>query len=111
MHSRLDAVEPANCLQWQALGLDCVVSSPFFALLDIALPLAVRFARQAVCMHVPAMYYTDAPAQRLSFFRALEAQSRMHTIMHLPRGPLGRRCMWIVIFASPGLARRAWRPS
>jgi len=111
MHTRLDATEPTSYAIWQRAGLDCVISSPMFALLDIALPLAVHFCRQAVCMHVPATYYTDATSQRLAYLRNLESQKRLRTIMHLPRGPLGRRCMWIVIFASPGLARRAMRES
>ena len=107
VHTCIDALQPASYATWQRAGLDCVIRSPFFSMMDMALPLAVQHSRQAVCMHVAASYYTDATDQRLAYLGALKAAGRLFVIFHLPRGPIGRRCGWLVIFASSGLAKRA----
>ena len=102
-----DALQPSFYSALAAQGLvDVVVTSPRFILADLALPLAVHFAKVAACMHLPGHYLTDAHPARLSWLRALHAAGRLHVVLGLPKGPLGRRCMWVVVLASPGLRKR-----
>ena len=105
----LGSLAPDSYETWQRRELDYVMGSPYFALLGFVLPLAVAPARLLMCMHVPAAFCIDATAQRLSYLRARERAGRLFTVLHLPRGPLGRRCMWLLVFATPGLARRLLR--
>ncbi|GIM13919.1 hypothetical protein Vretimale_16977, partial [Volvox reticuliferus] len=81
---------------------DAIVCSPLFALLDLALPLAVLFA-PVVAMHVPGHFVTDAHDARRRYLKGLAKEGRLSLIMGLPRGRMGRRCMWIVVFASRSL--------
>eukprot|EP00877_Chromochloris_zofingiensis_P006429 jgi/Chrzof1/2039/UNPLg00695.t1 len=105
--SHADALQPAFYRQHQP---QIIVSSPWFAVLDIAIPLAVHFASICVCMHVPGHYISNAHCARQQWLRALFIQDRVHVIMGLPRGPSGRRCAWLIIFASAALKQRMLRP-
>ena len=105
--SHSDALQPSFYSALAARSMaDVVVASPRFLLADLALPLAVRFARVAVCMHLPGHYLTDAHPARLRWLRCLHAAGRLHVIMGLPKGPLGRRCIWLVVLASASLRKR-----
>ena len=105
--SHSDALQPAFYSALAAKGwADVVVTSPRFLLADLALPLAVHFARVAVCMHLPGHYLTDAHPARLHWLRRMHASGRLHVVMGLPKGPLGRRCVWLVVVASAALRKR-----
>jgi hypothetical protein len=94
-----DALLHATYVAWKsARMLDAVVTSPHFAFLDLALPLAVGMVQRVACIHCPGHYFFDATPQRIIYFRLLEAQGRLHIILHLPHGPIGRRCIWICVF-------------
>ena len=90
--------------------LDAVVMSPFFTVLDLALPLAVQHAQRVVCCHVPGHYVTNAPRARMDWLTQLQAEERLMLIVGLPRGPTGRRCMWLIIFRTKRLRDRMTRP-
>lgn len=95
----LDALQPSSYRSiQQRQPIDVVVMSPIFAVLDLALPLADNYARMAVCCHVPGHYLTCAPEPRMAWFRELQRQRRVAMVMGLPRGPMGRRCMWLILF-------------
>ena len=105
MHS--DALQPSFYRALAARGLvGVVVSSPCSLVADLALPLAVHFAPIAVCMRLPGTYLTDAHPARLNWLRCMHAAGRLHVVMGLPKGPLGRRCIWLVVVASVALRRR-----
>jgi hypothetical protein len=87
----------------QRMAIGAVVTSPWFAVLDMALPLAAAAARSVACVHVPGHYLTDAHPSRVAFLRRLMQEGRIHFLWNLPKGPSGRRCCWILIFASPAL--------
>jgi hypothetical protein len=93
---QLDALQPVF---WkQHVGVDCVVSSPHFALLDLIVPLAIRTARKAVCLHVPGHYLANPTPMRQQFLHELGLQDRLVVLFGLPRGPMGRRCAWLLVF-------------
>ena len=76
-----------------------IITSPHFAVLDIAFPLAVAASRSMAAIHCPGHYYYDATKQRWSMFERLQDEGRLEVIAGLPLGPLGRRNIWIVVFA------------
>jgi hypothetical protein len=87
----------------QRMAIGAVVTSPWFAVLDMALPLAAAAARSVACVHVPGHYLTDAHPSRVAFLRHLMQEGRVHFLWNLPKGPSGRRCCWIMVFSSPAL--------
>jgi len=99
-----DALSPSFYYRLHSLtGVDAIVTSPWFSLLDLAIPLAVSAVRVVACVHVPGHYLTSAHSPRVAFLQHLIGQQRMHIIWNLPRGPTGRRCAWLLIFASATL--------
>jgi hypothetical protein len=99
-----DALQPAFYRKARTLAeIDAVVTSPWFTVLDFALPLAVSAARMVACVHVPGHYVTDAHRARASYLAALMDAGRMHIMWNLPKGPMGRRCAWLLVFAKPQL--------
>ena len=102
----LDALQPE--FYQSALtssSLDAVVTSPWFTVLDLALPLAVAAARQVACVHVPGLYVTDAHPNRSAYLLSLMRAGRLHILWNLPKGPMGRRCGWLIVFATPALRK------
>jgi hypothetical protein len=53
-----------------------VVCSPWFSVLDVALPLAVAASRSVVCMHVPGHYVASGLEPRYTYLRELQRQGR-----------------------------------
>ncbi|KAK3256026.1 hypothetical protein CYMTET_34826 [Cymbomonas tetramitiformis] len=102
-HEALNALQPGNYRAWkEKYGVcDAVITSPWFAVLDIALPLAVLASRVVTCIHVPSHYMTDMTESRAQYFRKLCHAGRLHVIGHLEHGPIGRRCMWVMVFRNP----------
>jgi hypothetical protein len=107
-----DALQPTfyTCIS-QTRTIDAVVTSPWFTVLDLALPLAVHYTRTLVCMHVPGHYVTDAHPIRASYLQSLMRQDRLHILWNLPKGPMGRRCGWLIIFATAALRDVLVRPT
>lgn len=108
----MDALQPALYAHAATrCAIDAVVSSPWFAVLDLALPLAIAAARTVACVHVPGHYVTDAHPIRAQYLAALMAADRLHVLWNLPMGPMGRRCGWLIVFATPALKRALTRTS
>ena len=106
-----DALQPSFYRRTQARqAIDAVVTSPWFAALDLAVPLAVLAARAVACIHVPGHYITDAHPARVRYLRELMREGRLHVLWNLPKGPMGRRCGWLIVFATPRLAGWLIRP-
>ena len=106
-----DALQPAFYRRRLREGsVDAIVTSPWFAMLDLALPLAVMAASTMVCAHVPGHYITDATEPRNTWLRKLKASGRLHFVWGLPKGPMGRRCAWMIVFASAQLRNKLIRP-
>jgi hypothetical protein len=91
-----DALQPC----YYHLPQQVIVCSPPFDVLDIAVPLAAMYAGVAACIHVPGHWVTNPRVPRQLWLQHLYEQGRVHTIMGLPRGPMHKRCVWLVIFRS-----------
>jgi hypothetical protein len=90
----LDALQPAfyhKCAEEHG-AIDAVVCSPWFTVLDVALPLAVAASRSVVCIHVPGHYVTSGLAPRYTYLRELQQQGWLAVLFWLLRGPMGWRC-------------------
>ena len=95
-----DALQPVFYQRVSQLApIDVVVTSPWFAILDLALPLVVAAARMLCCVHVPGHYLTDAHPMRTRYLTGLMKEGRVHVLWNLPKGPMGRRCGWLLVFA------------
>ena len=95
-----DALQPGF---YKDKEIDIFVTSPYFAVLDLALPLMIKFAKVAVMVHVPGHYLYDPTEPRQRFFYSLI--DRMAVILGLPKGPLGRRCAWLIVARSAEVLR------
>ena len=84
-----------------------LVTSPWYAVLDLALPLLAAFAGVAAFVHVPMHYVFDAHGRRATFLHRLQDQQRLAIIGGLPRGPTHRRCLWLCIFRDSATRLRA----
>ena len=106
-----DALYPSYYRQVaKRMGLDAIVTSPWFAVLDLALPLAVMAARSVACVHVPGHYVTDAHPRRRSYLQSLMSEGRLHVLFLGNKGPLGRRCLWLLMFADRTTKERLLLP-
>jgi hypothetical protein len=96
----MDALQPAFYQALHARGIvpDAIVMSPWFRVLDIALPLAVLYATRVVAAHVPGHYLTNAHPARLAYLKRLQQQGRLAVLTGLPRGATGLKCIWLLVF-------------
>ncbi len=108
--SHRDALQP-GFYRWarDAWGFEAIVTAPWPELLDLAIPLAVRFSPIAAFC-VPGEYMASVSLGRREYLEALGRQGRLAVLTGLPRGPVGRRCLWVVVFATKGLRERRLRP-
>ena len=109
-----NAVEPADMERVvQAFGRpDAVVASPFFLMNDLALPSAIALATAAVFLHVRGDYVLDAPPARRAYLSGLAAAQRLVIMSGPQRNPtLGKRLVWVAVFASAHQRQRLLRPS
>ncbi len=90
-------------------GPDVIVTSPWFAVLDLALPLAVEAAQVAACIHVPGHYMASGLGPRYAYLRQLQHCNRLVVLLGLPCGPMGWRCTWIVVFNYAALRAKLLR--
>jgi hypothetical protein len=96
----LDALEPRLYEVMQRVHqVQSVVSSPWFRMLDLAAPLALNGSLLCACLHVPGHFLTDAHPIRHAWLKQLHSEGRLAIISGLPLGPLGRRCLWLILFA------------
>jgi hypothetical protein len=98
-----DALQPSFYSDLSAYlgGLDAVVMSPPARFIDLALPLAVRCAREVVCCRVPDCYLAGAPPGRAAFLAWLQRQGRISVVVNASRGTQLGRSAWLCVFASP----------
>jgi hypothetical protein len=99
----LDAAQPASYLTWS--GCDAIITSPFFAILDVVLPMMAETVRKVACVHVPGHYLSNPSLMRQAWLKRMSLAGRIQVIGNLPPGPLGRRCVWLLVFRTAALAR------
>lgn len=87
-------------------SFDAIITSPWFAILDLAIPILMKYARYFIAVHVPAYYITNAHEHRIKFIKRLMRQGRVHIVGNLPHAVIGWRCVWLLIFKDRSTARR-----
>ena len=97
VHSHADALQPSF---YQLHPAQVIVTSPPFGVLDIAAPLLATVASAVACIHVPGHYVASATRPRQRWLQDLNEQGRLHTLMGLERGPMGRKCAFLLVFAT-----------
>ena len=80
--------------------VDAVVTSPWFPLLDVVLPLLASAVWMVACVHVPGHYLFSGVGPRYAYLRRLQREGRLVVLDGVPRGVLGWRCAWLLIFSS-----------
>jgi len=95
-----DALQPGFYKKMlQKHEYQAIITSPWWAVLDIAVPLLAAFAKEVAWVHVPSYWFFDATEARGRFLYTLQQQGRLLIVGGLARGPMGRRSMWLGIFA------------
>jgi hypothetical protein len=112
LHALANALEPSDTSTvLSTFGpFTGIVSSPWFAYLDLGLCAAMSLNASFVAFHVPGHYFSSATPPRAKFLQRLSNEGRLFVSANLPRGALGKRCAWIVIFASQAVRDRILRP-
>ena len=110
-HLHEDALQPALYRKFKAKGLcDAIISSPWFKMADLAVPLAVEFADRTVCMHLPGTFIVDASEARAVWLSQLKAEGRLFTVLSIPPGHVEHRCIWLCVFKTRALRDAMVRP-
>ena len=104
-----NALEPAflSRLREEYGSIDIIITSPWFRLLDLAIPILFRYARQGIFIHVPGHYLSNMPTARRNWFRSMAP--RLRIISDMPVGLIGRRCAWLCIFKTEAILTRMFR--
>ena len=79
-------------------GVVSFITSPPFGVLDLAVPLLERFATHVAAIHVPSHYIFDAHPRRAAYLSRLQDVGRLFLLAGLERGPIDRRCLWMLVF-------------
>jgi hypothetical protein len=110
----LDPLQPGSYQQFnQHLGINAIISSPWSALADPALALAVNWATTVVCLHVPRTFVTNAHIShppRLALLKQFQQAGRLMCITDLPSASDGQRYAWLIIFATAQFKNLMVRP-
>jgi hypothetical protein len=86
-------------------GMHAIITAPHEELLDVILPLGVRYARHVVCCQAPERYLTHAHSIRVHYLRVLLEQGRIHVIPAATRKPGQATPVWILVFATEAMKR------
>ena len=77
---------------------DVVVCSPWFTVLDLAIPRLLCYGAPLICIHAPAHYVTNMPTPRRNWLARYTADDVLVVIGLRDIGPVGRRCCWLLFF-------------
>jgi hypothetical protein len=104
-HSHYDAMQPMSYDEIRLqVGMHVVMLAPRVELIDVMLPLAMRYARHVVCCYVPVLYLRQAHTLRDSFLRDLHTQGRLKLLPGSVRGNHQTDCVWLLVFATETMA-------
>lgn len=103
-----DATQPGTYEEFTKGGacLDVVISNPWYALLDVLLPLAVRHARTMTCMRVPGNYLSAAPKPRLDWLTWCQSVYHVVWLRGLECERTGQPSLWLMIFPNQDAMHR-----
>ena len=90
-----------DILRWKEKSeVDAVVCSPWFTVLDLAVPKLLEYNARVTCVHAPAHYVTNMPGPRRDWLASYTEQGLLVVLGLRDIGPLGRRCCWMMFFRS-----------
>lgn len=89
--------------------LGALIIAPPVGVLDLALPLAARYAG-VVCAYVPAWYLTTMPSARRQWLRALQLTGRLEYWVDYSALYHSSPAAWLFIFSSAAYKERCLRP-
>ena len=90
--------------------LGTVVSMPWVRNLDVAVPLAVAYASEAVCMEVPIAWLANAPPPRAAWLEGFREQGRLLCIMGSMGLPATTTAVqWLCIFRHEWIRKKMVR--
>jgi hypothetical protein len=106
-----DAFQPGwyqDLVKRRVLG--AVVSMPWSRTLDVAVPLAVAYAAEAVFVEVPVAWVASAPPPRAAWLDQLRAEGRLICIMGgLSLPVMSTPVQWLCIFKHEWVRKRMVR--
>jgi hypothetical protein len=111
----LNALYPSSYDVWASQAdqagsrVGAIVTSPHWAYLDLALPLAVEHAEEVACVHVPPNYIHDAPPRRREYLKNLMRNNRLCMLQCRHPGAVGKHCLWLIIFKDRDTGERLAR--
>ena len=105
LYNALDFAEMCQLTAGLEPGRFAFVTSPWYLMNDLALPVMMACQPAAVFAHVSWSYYTDAHDRRRAWLRNYD----VHLICIDRPGNSGRRCCWLCIFPKGGAKDRLLR--
>ena len=83
-----DSLQPGFLKHLQEnLGVESFITSPPFAVLDLALPMLVSAGARMIAVHAPAHYVFDAHPRRAVYLARLQDEQRLVLVAGLEREP------------------------
>tara|TARA_Y100000816_G_C26073050_1_gene564630 strand:- start:822 stop:1484 length:663 start_codon:yes stop_codon:yes gene_type:complete len=77
---------------------DAIITSPWFSVLDIAIPIMLKHVKYFIAVHVPAYYITNAHDHRIRYLKRFIKNKQIYIVGNLPHAVIGWRCVWLIIF-------------
>jgi hypothetical protein len=71
--------------------------------------MAVEYAEDVACVHVPPNYIHDAPPRRKAFLKGLMRDNRLCILQCKHPGAVGKHCLWLIIFKDHDTCERLAR--
>ena len=103
---KIDALSE-DVIRWlQRCNADAVVCSPWFTVLDLAIPRLLTYGAKVTCIHAPAHYITNMPPPRRTWMTNYMRKGLVVVVGLRDIGPLGRRCCWILFFKDSSTRRQ-----
>ena len=81
--------------------LGAIVCSPHWALMDVALPLALQAAAHVVCLHVSSQFFETYPARRRAFMDSYARAGLRLDINLAQKNTSSTSGKWVILFKTP----------
>jgi len=104
-----DALQPEFYMDLKACsGCDTIMTSPWFAVSDLAVTLSVE-AAPIVLMLLSSSFVFNPTESRLKWLNQLQWWDRVAVVAGLPHGPKGHSNVWLCVFESSHLRKEVMK--
>ena len=80
---------------------DVIITSPWFVMLDVAIPFMLKYCKYFLACHVPSYYVLNPPEPRLAYLKKLSREKRIFVISSMTKdNPTRQSCIWLIILKS-----------